>query len=737
MLKVSWKSGAYCLLLGILSIVIFLSRIGLSSQSGYGDVNTSSCLACHADLKKMRLMGYPEYYIAGDHVVAQETAMIYSGSCISPPRCSSCHLGNPWDFTIDGAHKGLLSTLVMINKERIIKRRSQLSRGEQKQLKGLIPKGVWDISMKPKYWDEGKKKWEGDPSLYFILWHDHNVETGAYNPIIAKRTCGFCHLHETSSFASSPMGAGEFKKGERETVTQPQYTDWLADTGPHSCGIWVGKLAELDFARFDDENRQLSNRGMTKEITRKMMAVTQRNCNKCHVGCLDCHYYPGTNAPLKAPKEPSKDHLDNVYGDPQKTYGGTHRMLRYPTVQSCMGGARGYACHSGPLERRRGDGYVRGSLAMPPWDKEAADRYKDIHYVRGLQCTDCHQPDFEENGHSALVRDPFPEACMKCHPAQVKAWKKGEHRNVRCESCHTPVVFGYGWNFWVPGQERGIKTTIARHSAYQKDKINPILLPDPEGLWAPYNPIPHIAANIRPELFKSSRLAKQKGMVVFRSATNRHGKDLDMNGAKIARAYRSSDAFVLGDFYKSRVNEENEGHVMSWIALEKVAHLTSGLTHKARDCRNCHTPSGVQHAEANFRWAAPPKSMYEDVHHGTYQIIADDKGIRLQGLVAFDDKDRPAKGLSDKENVFKSLSRDFRIKPVKEEKLSSYEKDLDIFQKKAALAQRIVRAATIRKKEFLLEIADLLEEAKAEAFHGSIKKGIILLNKVISMRKKL
>jgi hypothetical protein len=435
MLKDCGNAGTYYFLFGILGLLVLFPWTGFG-ESSYGDANTSSCLACHGNLKKMRTMGYPEYYVAGDHVVAQETAMVYSGSNIFPPRCSACHLGDPVDFTIEGAHKGLLSALVMKNKERVIKKRSQLTKGEQKQLQGLIPKGVWDNSMKPKYWDEGKKEWKDDPSLYFILWHDHNADTGAYNPLTAKRTCGYCHLHETSSFAASPMGAGEFKKGERENVTQPQYIHWLSGTGPHSCGIWVGKLAEPDLARFDDENRHLSNRVMTKEITRKMMAVTQRNCNKCHVGCLDCHYYPGTNAPMKAPEEPSKEGLDNIYGDPQKTYGGAHRMLRYPTVQSCMGGAKGYACHSGPLERRRGDGYVRGSLAMPPWDKEAARRYKDIHYVRGLQCTDCHRPDFEKNGHGAFVRDPSHRTCKKCHPLQVKAWKNGEHKKVRCESCH-------------------------------------------------------------------------------------------------------------------------------------------------------------------------------------------------------------------------------------------------------------------------------------------------------------
>jgi hypothetical protein len=532
------------------------------------------------------------------------------------------------------------------------------------------------------------------------------------------------------------MGAGEFKKGSRETVTQPQYTDWLAGTGPHSCGVWIGKMNEPDLASFSLENLERSNRVMTREITPQMMRVTQRNCNKCHVGCLDCHYAPGKNSPQGPPGTFSRDLLDNVYGDPQKIGGGMHRMMRRPTVQSCMGGNRSYACHSGPLERRRGDGYVRGSLAMPPWDKEAAQRYQDVHYRAGLLCTDCHTSDFVRNGHSALVRDPEPAACARCHPWQVKAWQKGEHKKLRCEACHTPAVFGYGWNFWAPGEERGIQTAIARHSAYQKDGVAPILLPDPEGMWAPYNCIPHIAANIDPQKFAQSRLAKQQGLLVYRSVRNRHGKPLGMRGARISRAYRSSDAFVLGRFYQSRTAPEQEGWVMPWLSLEKAAHLTSGLTHQARDCRGCHTPDGRQEYTARYRWLGSPKHMYQDVHHGQYRVIADEKGLRAADLQARDQDDQPARGLDDKQDVFRSRPADYRIKPVKEEALAQRERLMKEFQAKLKGARRIVRAAAARGKSFAFRASELLERAQAQAHHGDLKLGLKLAEKVLALRKK-
>lgn len=696
----------------------------------------TSCLACHADQKKMKDLGFGELYVGGDHVAAQESSMAYSASSLEAPRCVSCHLGNPRDYTMQGAHKGVLGPLFMMSKERVVKRRSELSSGERKQMKSLTPRGVWDLAFQPKYWDETTGQWKSDPALYFILWHDHSPETAAYNPVIAMKTCGPCHLNETSSFSRSPMGAGEFKKGERETVTQPQYTDWLAETGPHSCGIWVGKLAEPDLATFSQENLRRSNQVMSKEITPHMMAVTQRNCNKCHVGCLDCHYSPGKNSPQGPPGTWQRDPKDSVYGDPQKTYGGMHRMVRRPTVQSCMGGNRSYSCHSGPLERRRGDGYVRGSLAMPPWDPDAKDKFKDVHYESGVQCIDCHTTDFAANGHSALIRDPAPQACAKCHPRQVEVWKRGKHKKVRCESCHTSVVFGYGWNLWVPGKERGIVTTIARHSAYQKSAIAPILLPDPEGMWAPYNPIPHIAANIKPDAFKKSRLARQVGTMVFRSKKDRHGKPLGMRGAEITRAYRSSDAFVITDFYQSKVNPENEGWVMAWLSLEKVAHLTSGLTHKSRSCRSCHTPDGRQQTRAEFRWLGSPKSMYQDVYRGRYSIVADQQGVRVEAMAARDQDDAPATGLSDKAGAFRSAAADFRIKPVKEEDLVAREKLDEAFTVKEKKARRIVRAAGIRKKDFAFKASDMLDQARAEAHHGDIKKGLALLDQVLALRKQ-
>ena len=242
-----------------------------------------SCLACHADIKRMKDMGFPEFYTGGDTVSSQETAMIYSGSNLRMPYCVSCHLGNPNDYTVEGAHKGIVGPLFMMNKERVVKKRSELTRGEREQMKSLTPTGRWDIAFQPKYWDETAGKWNSDPAIASILWHDHNQETAAFNPVIAMKTCGPCHLNETSSFSRSPMGGGEFKKGERESVTQAQYTYWLADTGPHSCGIWVGKLAEPDLSAFTQENLRLSNKVMSKEISPKMMEGTQRNCNHCHV----------------------------------------------------------------------------------------------------------------------------------------------------------------------------------------------------------------------------------------------------------------------------------------------------------------------------------------------------------------------------------------------------------------------------------------------------------------------
>ena len=224
--------------------------------------------------------------------------------------------------------------------------------------------------------------------------------------------------------------------------------------------------------------------------------------------------------------------------------------------------------------------------------------------------------------------------------------------------------------------------------------------------------------------------------MVYRSPRNRRGKALGLHGAGISRAYRSSDAFVLGRFYQSRVAPEEEGWVMPWISVEKVAHLTSGLTHKARDCRSCHTPEGRQQYLARYRWLGSAKHMYQDVHHGQYRVVADEKGLRVVDLKALDPDDQPARGLDDKQDVFHSRPADYRIKPVKDEELAAREELMKRFLALEKGAGRIVRAAAVRNKPFAYQASELLDRARAQAHHGDLKLALELARQVLALRKK-
>ena len=74
-----------------------------------------SCVACHGNLQKMTELGYPQFYFVLAAVQA-ETGM--------PAVCHDCHLGNPNDPTVAGAHKGYLGLQVMKSRYRdIVKRK--------------------------------------------------------------------------------------------------------------------------------------------------------------------------------------------------------------------------------------------------------------------------------------------------------------------------------------------------------------------------------------------------------------------------------------------------------------------------------------------------------------------------------------------------------------------------------------------------------------------------------------
>src|SRR3990172_1083487 len=363
------------------------------------------CVGCHSDAEKMKQLGYSQFIVTAADIQAQ-TKMLAG--------CSDCHLGDPLAVTREDAHKGVL-TLRVVNKKWNSLTRAEMPAQDVMDWPFLEPRGKnTTTQLGPKRLVEGELKDNSDYRT--IIWHDKNPATLAFNPGIARK----------------------------------------------SCGLWLGKLSLPDQDAFIDENVKLFNKHSTTPIPTDVAFNMQRNCNQCHVGCLDCHYSPG-----------KKD-----ANDPRK---GAHTFVKKPEPLFCYGGGRSFACHAGPLERRRGDGYLRGDLAQATEEgKKILKDKPDIHAQRGMPCVDCHESNTATGNHGDLRRDVN---CAKCHAKEVAEHKSGMHRKLDCSACHAALIGGYAFNFWTVGGEAGRENPATRIQDYTVDAIPPVLVKNPKGTW--------------------------------------------------------------------------------------------------------------------------------------------------------------------------------------------------------------------------------------------------------------
>ncbi|MDA8087209.1 MAG: cytochrome c3 family protein, partial [Nitrospiraceae bacterium] len=389
---------------------------------------------------------------------------------------------------------------------------------------------------------------------------------------------------------------------------------------------------------FTLRNMREYNAVSTAPINRRQAFANQRNCDTCHAGCLDCHYTPFNG---KAVGENGKPNA-----------AGVHTFSFSPPVLSCMGGGRALMCHA-PLERRRGDGFMKGAFARKavadpddPNSKKYIDT-PDAHYAAGITCVDCHLRNRKTGGMGDLIRNPEPSRCAGCHEREVIAHGRGVHKNLSCEACHTPLVAGYAFNFWAPGTRFGIKTPLDRHQFYNANAMTPILIRNRDGQWDPFHIVPHIASNVKREEVRLS------GRLIFRSRP-----DVNME-----RHYPSSDAFAVTGVYESG---GDEGAVMAWLNVDRVAHAIT----KSRGCDSCHGAGGAQRVPVDYKWMSHPGAAYRDVLDGHYTIEADGKGLRIEDITGDDGKTAPA-GLKPLEGKW-DLHGDFSIPAIKDKK--EYEK---------------------------------------------------------------
>ncbi len=583
--------------------------------------SANSCISCHSDAQKMKGLGHPEFAMTLKEV-ARQTGM--------PASCEMCHLGNPADGTVAGAHKGVLGLLVVFKKGQTAVPRGSLAGEDRQAIKSLRPQGPFaGTALFPRIKKDGKLV--PDPKIAGLQWHDKNPGTIAFNPGIAQRTCGLCHPAEVKSYMHSTM---------EQTANMRQYVTWFSPPGPQSCGLWTAGKTKPGNEHFTARNMGEYNAVSTAPINRLQAFTNQRNCNTCHAGCLDCHYTPFNSKAV------------SVNGKPNTA--GLHTFSFTPPVLSCMGGGRSLMCHA-TLERRRGDGVMKGVFArkaVADPDNRNSQKYintPDAHYAAGITCVDCHSQNHKTQNMGDLIRDPEPSRCAGCHKREAAAHGRGVHKNLSCEACHTSLVAGYAFNFWAPGIRFGIKTPLDRHQFYNANAMPPVLIRNKAGRWNPYHIVPHISSNVKKEEVRFS------GRLLFRGRP-----DVNME-----RHYPSNDAFAVTGVYESG---GDGGTVMAWLNVDKVAHAIT----KARSCGSCHGAGGTQKVTVDYEWMSYPDAAYKDVLDGHYTIVADRKGLRIEDITGADGKTAPA-GLRPLAGKW-DLPGDFSIPGIKDKKEYAKEK---------------------------------------------------------------
>ena len=555
-----------------ISTTVFFIFLSLFLFSRVPARAAGSCTACHYNKARMKALGAARF--------AFDAASVREQTGMPRARCADCHLGDPRGKTAQEAHKGLL-TLSVLNKRWRALRRPQMPAADLEDWGFIEPRGDNRATcLMPKLIEKNQKTGRevNNPKYRIVLWQDRNTGTLAFNPVIAQKTCGRCHPKEVAGFLKSPMGGGV------GAHTQSQYRYWTAPTGPQICGLWLGALSKSAQDSFTDANVKIYDRHSTAPISEKIAFNNQRVCNQCHVGCLDCHYNP--QAP--DPNDPSK---------------GPHTFVREPGPLSCYGGGRSFACHAGPMERRRGDGYFRAEFAkVAPWGEKTLEEHGDVHQRNGIKCVDCHKPSGGKNKkgglHADLVRTP---RCAECHGAIVRQAASGVHRHVACSACHVQYIGGYAFNFWTALGPPGRTNPLVRIADYLTGAQRPLIIRGPGGKWIPVHVVPVASGNVKAEEFKAS------GRLLFR----------DWPYVAIRRLHFSDDSFAVTGL--ARNVDARDKDALVWLNIDRVAHSLG----KARPCKDCHA-SRAQKITVKYSGGA-----YEDVENGQYTIMADQNGLRV------------------------------------------------------------------------------------------------------------
>ncbi len=299
-------------------------------------------------------------------------------------------------------------------------------------------------------------------------------------------------------------------------------------------------------------------------MTHEQAVAKQKACNICHAGCLDCHYTPTREK-------------------------GVHFFSRTPPSASCSGGGRStFVCHSGTMERRRGDSYLGKDFSEP------AGLPEDVHVSKKIECTDCH-----ETGEGGMGHIERKASCQDCHIEAEQAMASGVHKNLACAACHVKILGGYEMTSWGPGMIESKPNPFKKYSLYYGPQGPPVLIKDQNGRWIPTKIWPNSAGGIK------ETIAPKPGLTFRWPKGETH------------------DAYaLLGTF--SVPNGNNK--YLAWLQVEQVAHPLG----KSRTCGSCHD-SRTQTARVTWRYF---DNQGAEPFTGSQRVVADKDGLRINDIRA-------------------------------------------------------------------------------------------------------
>lgn len=542
---------------------ILLIFVLMFAVTAFAYDSESTCVRCHGDEVMMQELGFPQLYL--DPAKVDEEVNMGGISCVS------CHLGDNTALNKDDAHKDMPRPFYAAAGKNY---KYQAMGREITNYDPIQPKGDNRTKVLIRKPDPEMAKELGIKKIIQLFYHDHDPETMAYSPEIARQTCGQCHEQEVEDYNKSGMGLNKYQRG---------FTSWTASPpGPQNCGYWFG----------DKENYEAVKDECTKpEAFKGSMAEARgRGCNKCHASCNDCHYQGHQKSEAR------------------------HSFTKDPDKLTCYGSGKGTICHAGPMDRRRGAGFFRQEFAFP-----VNELPRDVHEEAGLSCNDCHT--FENHSYGHIGSEDARKSCQNCHTEIYEAVKSGDHQSVDCTSCHIQDVGAYQFTFWGPGKSEAMPNIFTKHKEFYGKRDLPLLVKHPEtGLWIPLKPYPMGTMNIKDGL-------AEKGGLMLRDIKKTEVKGIKDIGEPESfiverKADQVNDMYIMTGTHAGFGSNDN---MLAWIQMDKMSHSIG----EARDCESCHS-SHEQNATSWYSY-----TNMDDVtkpFFGSYTVKAGKDGITFDNF---------------------------------------------------------------------------------------------------------